>query len=94
MIAFQSSVRVWLAVGRTDMRRGMNGLALQVQQALGRDPHDLSIDMFPEDGCLHVYGVGEEGVTAFTQDGIDNLKQIIADEREAGKAPPKPGNAG
>ena len=39
MIAFPSSVRVWLAVGRTDMRRGMNGLALQVQQALGRDPH-------------------------------------------------------
>ncbi len=34
-----SGVRVWLAVGRTDMRRGMNGLALQVQQALGRDPH-------------------------------------------------------
>ena len=56
--------------------------------------HDLSIDMFPEDGCLHVYGVGEEGVTAFTRDGIDNLKQIIADEREAGTAPPKPGNAG
>jgi transposase len=25
--------------GRTDMRKGMNGLALQVQQALGRDPH-------------------------------------------------------
>jgi len=39
MIAFPSSVRVWLAVGRTDMRRGMNGLALQVQQSLGRDPH-------------------------------------------------------
>ena len=27
-------MRVWLAVGRTDMRRGMNGLALQVQEAL------------------------------------------------------------
>ena len=38
MIAFPPSVRVWLAVGQTDMRRGMNGLALQVQQALGRDP--------------------------------------------------------
>ena len=25
---------MWLAVGRTDMRKGMNGLALQVQQAL------------------------------------------------------------
>jgi transposase len=33
-----SGVRVWLAAGTTDMRRGMNGLALQVQQALQRDP--------------------------------------------------------
>ena len=32
-------MRVWLAVGHTDMRRGMNGLARQVQQALQRDPH-------------------------------------------------------
>ena len=38
MIPVPSGVRVWLAVGRTDMRRGMNGLALQVQEALGRDP--------------------------------------------------------
>ena len=34
-----SGVRVWLAVGRSDMRRGMRGLALQVQESLGRDPH-------------------------------------------------------
>jgi len=33
-----SGVRVWLAVGRTDMRRGKNGLSLQVQETLGRDP--------------------------------------------------------
>lgn len=33
-----SGVRVWLAAGTTDMRRGMNSLALQVQQALQRDP--------------------------------------------------------
>ena len=38
MIPVPSSVPVWLAVGHTDMRRGMQGLALQVQQALGRDP--------------------------------------------------------
>src|SRR5215469_8989060 len=38
MIPVPSGVRVWLAVGRTDMRKGMNGLALQVQQVLGRDP--------------------------------------------------------
>lgn len=38
MIPIASGVRVWLAVGRTDMRRGMNGLAVQVQEALHRDP--------------------------------------------------------
>jgi transposase len=38
MIPVPSDVRVWLAVGRTDMRRGMNGLALQVQETLGREP--------------------------------------------------------
>ena len=37
MIPTPSGVRVWLAVGQTDMRRGMDSLALQVQQALGRD---------------------------------------------------------
>jgi len=46
MIAFPSSVRVWLAVGRTDIRRSMNGLALQVQQALGRDAHAGDLYVF------------------------------------------------
>ena len=50
--------------------------------------HELSINMDPEDGCLWVYGVGEDGVVAFAQNGIDNLRQIIADERAAGTAPP------
>ena len=50
--------------------------------------HELSIDMFPEDGRLWVYGVGEDGVTAF-EDGIENLRQIIIDERTAGRAPPR-----
>jgi len=31
MIPTPAGVRVWLAAGHTDMRRGMNGLALQVQ---------------------------------------------------------------
>src|SRR5690348_15080355 len=46
MIPLPSGVRVWLAVGRTDMRKGMNGLALQVQQALGRDPHAGDLYVF------------------------------------------------
>jgi len=39
MIAIPSGVRVWIATGHTDMRRGMQGLALQVQESLNRDPH-------------------------------------------------------
>ena len=39
MIVAPSGVRVWLATGATDMRRGMNSLALQVQESLHRDPH-------------------------------------------------------
>ena len=63
-----------------------------VAKMLGEDEdwlHELSIDMFAEDGCLRVYGVGEDGVTAFTDYGIECLEQIIADERAAGRAPPK-----
>jgi hypothetical protein len=63
-----------------------------VANMLGEDEdwlHELSIDMFPEDGCLWVYGVGEDGVPAFTQYGIECLQQIIADERAAGRAPPQ-----
>src|SRR6478672_2513726 len=46
MIAPPSGVRVWLATGATDMRRGMNGLALQVQEALQRDPHAGDLYVF------------------------------------------------
>ena len=33
-----SGIRIWVAMGHTDMRKGMQGLALIVQQALRRDP--------------------------------------------------------
>jgi transposase len=46
MIVPPSGVRVWLASGATDMRRGMNGLALQVQQGLNRDPHEGDLYVF------------------------------------------------
>lgn len=46
MIPVPTGVRVWLATGATDMRRGMNGLALQVQEGLGRDPHAGDLYVF------------------------------------------------
>jgi transposase len=39
-------MRVWMATGATDMRRGMNGLALQVQLGLLRDPHAGDVYVF------------------------------------------------
>lgn len=62
MIAVPSNVRVWIATGHTDMRRGMTGLALQVQEALGHDPHA---------GDLYIFR-GRRGdlVKIFWHDGI------------------------
>ena len=34
MIPVPSGVRVWIAAGHTDMRCGMNSLALRIQQAV------------------------------------------------------------
>ena len=38
MIPVSTGVRVWLATGHTDMRRGFPSLSLQVQEVLRRDP--------------------------------------------------------
>jgi transposase len=38
MITLASGTRVWLAAGRTDMRKGFDGLSALVQQKLAQDP--------------------------------------------------------
>jgi transposase len=38
MISLPSGARVWLACGRTDMRKGIDGLAMLAQQVLTEDP--------------------------------------------------------
>src|SRR3981189_90353 len=46
MIPTPSGVRVWIATGHTDMRRGMQGLALTVQESLKRAPHAADLYIF------------------------------------------------
>jgi hypothetical protein len=68
-----------------------------VAQMLGENEdwlHELSIDMLPEDGCLYVYSGQDDAITAFTDDGIESLKQIIADLRADGRAPPRTPSTG
>jgi hypothetical protein len=37
----------------------------------------VALEREPEDGCLTVYDVNDEGTTAFTCFGIENLKELI-----------------
>ena len=46
MIPVASNVRIWIATGHTDMRRGMNGLSLLVQEGLKRDPFAGDVFVF------------------------------------------------
>jgi transposase len=46
MIGVPAGARVWIATGATDMRKGMNGLALLVQEGLKRDPYAGDIYVF------------------------------------------------
>ena len=46
MITPPSGVRIWLAAGVTDMRRGMDGLAALVQERLAADPFSGHVFLF------------------------------------------------
>jgi transposase len=46
MIALPPGVRVYLACGVTDMRKGMAGLAMLVQQGLAEDPFSGALYAF------------------------------------------------
>jgi hypothetical protein len=66
-----------------------------VAEMLGEDEEwlwELQMDMFAEDGCLRVYGVGEDGVPTFTEYGIECLKQIIADKGRPDERAARPTN--
>ena len=52
----------------------------RVAEDLGEDEHwlsDVAHEMEIEDGVIWVYGIGEDGVMAFTDFGIENLKDLV-----------------
>ena len=46
MIVLPSGAHVWLACGYTDMRKGMDGLAMLAQQVLAEDPFSGALVAF------------------------------------------------
>jgi hypothetical protein len=39
---------------------------------------EIAGEMEPEDGLIWVYGLGDEGVMAFSDDGIESLRELVA----------------
>jgi len=62
MSPVSSGVRVWIATGHTDIRKGIKGLALLVQEHLKRDPHAGDLFVFPGRGGGPVKIIGHDGL--------------------------------
>jgi hypothetical protein len=57
----------------------------RVAENLGEDEdwlRDVAIEMDAEDGRIWVYGVGEDGVMAFTDFGIETLIELVRMHKE------------
>ena len=56
-----------------------------IAQELGVDEdllHEISIGLDTEDGVIWVYGIGEDAIMAFTEDGVEELKNLLEMRRE------------
>ena len=62
MIPISSSARIWIATGYTDMRKGMQGLSLLVQESLGRDPFAGDVFVFRGRGGSLIKALWHDGI--------------------------------
>ncbi len=56
-----------------------------VAEQLGVDEdllHEISVGLEPEDGVIWVYGIGDDAIKAFTEDGVEELKTLLEMHRE------------
>jgi hypothetical protein len=44
--------------------------------------HELSVGLDTEDGVIWVYGLGEDAIMAFTDDGVEELKNLLEMHRQ------------
>ena len=69
MIPIPGGVKVWLATGHTDMRRGFPGLSLMVQETLRQDPMSGHLFVFRgrSGGLIKVIWHDGQGACLFTK---------------------------
>ena len=59
-------------------------------EILGEDEEllwDLATDMEPEDGCLWIHGTNGQQTMAFTDQGLEYLRELISERRRSGSPP-------
>lgn len=39
--------------------------------------YEIAIELEPEDGCLWIIGTGDQQTLAFTQQGMENLHELL-----------------
>ena len=44
--------------------------------------HELSVGLDTEDGVIWVYGIGEDAIMAFTDDGVEEIKNLLEMHRQ------------
>jgi hypothetical protein len=65
----------------------------RVARMLGVDADwldEISIELEPEDGRLTVFDLGEDGTTAFTHLGVENLAEIVRIYKTNARLLPRP----
>ena len=69
MIGLPAGVRVFLACGRTDMRKGMDGLAMLAQQVLRQDPFSGALFAFrgKRGGLIKLLWFDGQGMCLFSK---------------------------
>ena len=48
---------------------------------------DLALNMEPEDGYLWIYGTSDQQTMAFTERGLESLRELISDLRRSTSSP-------
>lgn len=57
----------------------------RVAEMLGVDEdrlYEIAIEMEPEEGVMHVYGIDADGVMAFTDFGVENPRELLQIQQE------------
>ena len=62
-------------------------------EILGKDEEllwDIAAEMEPEDGKLWIHGPGEQETIAFTEWGMENLRDLLAEHKLSDRLHPRP----